>query len=108
MKIKCKVGDMAVLLQSNYGNTGRFFEVLEPIGAMGPDTNFEHRGRKFLTGPSGGFFWWVRPLGGPANTNIGRRSDAGVARDAVLQPIRPPGNDAKTKAAEPKRQEITT
>ena len=73
--MKCKVGDLAMVVKPNVPqNKGLLVEV-------------ERR----THGPRRGIYWWVRSVSGPAVRSDGTRDAHASIPDWALQPVRRPG-----------------
>ena len=73
--MKCKVGDLAVIVKPNVpANKGLVVEI---------ERRTHGRGRAI--------YWWVRSVSGPALRSDGTKEDHAALPDWALQPVRRPG-----------------
>lgn len=94
--MRCKVGDIAILLRSLTGkNDGKIVDVVEYIGYFEAEQSFEHRGINCRV-PITDHYWWIYCAAG-LETPYGTTSKA-YGPDTWLKPIPPDilDNDEET------------
>jgi hypothetical protein len=98
--MNCKPGDLAVVVNSRFGNGGKLVRVLRPSNGNGLPIGTRYqdsRGTMWFM-DSQAFAWEVEALGTKLRKSSGsdhRFCDAG---DSFLRPIRPHGDDAQDES----------
>lgn len=80
--MRCKVGDLAVIVRSVADNQGKLVEVM---GFMGSEPMFDG----FIWHYAEHQCWMVRSVGSPLNSLDGKRRTTAPMPDSFLRPIRP-------------------
>lgn len=99
--MNCKPGDLAVIVRSTLGNTGKIVRVLRAShgNCLTVGESYEVKGERWIR-DSQEFKWIVESQGAPLNCSNGRRVMTRPFSDRNLRPIRDPGDDAQDETLE--------